>query len=117
MPIKPNVIRAIGYLGSNAGYYQRGNHEMRHGTGNLDFPSIAANTTEDLTITVTGVTTGIDWRCFASPRGGTAMTAGLVWSASVTAADTVTVRMANVTVGAIDPAAVWWGVHCYATNP
>lgn len=67
----------------------------------LDFPSIAANTTADLTITVTGA--GLDDTVLASGFGNVgALTAGLTYSAFVSSANTVTIRLANSTVGAID---------------
>jgi hypothetical protein len=73
-------------------------------TASLDFPSIAASSTAELTVTVTGAASGDT--VYAAPTG--APEAGLVWSAYVSAANTVTVRMANHTAGAIDPAARTW---------
>lgn len=67
----------------------------------LDFPSIAANTSAELTATVTGAKLG----AFAYVAVPTTFNDGLVAMAYVSAAETVTVRVANVTVGAIDPAA------------
>jgi hypothetical protein len=69
-------------------------------TATLDFPSIGSNDTETLTITVTGAVAG-DSVFLGCPAG---LDAGLVFCASVTAADTVTVRMHNSTGGAVDPA-------------
>jgi len=77
----------------------------------LDFPSISANSTAELTRTINGVaTTG--WTVTATPEGGT-IESGLVWSAYVSAANTVTVRVANVTGGAIDPASRVWWINCF----
>ncbi len=69
-------------------------------TASLDFPSISANSSSDLTITVTGATTG------SSVELGlpTAPTAGIIYMGFVSAANTVTVRAFNVTSGAINPA-------------
>ncbi len=78
-------------------------------TASLNFPSIAANTTAELTITVTGAASGDN--VYVAPTG--APEAGLVWSAYVSAANTVTVRMANVTTGAIDPAARTYRADCW----
>ena len=66
----------------------------------LDFPSVAANSTQDLTVSV------ID----ARPGNGVSVTvpdglnAGLIAHAWVSADDVVTVRLTNITGGAIDPA-------------
>jgi len=77
----------------------------------LDFPSISANTTAELTRSITGVTT-TGWVVVASPEGGV-IESGLVWSAYVSAANTVTLRLANVTSGAIDPASCVWRFDCF----
>ena len=69
-------------------------------TATLDFPSIATNDTHTLTITVTGAVAG-DSVFLGVPAG---LEAGLIFCASVTAADTVTVRMHNSSGGSIDPA-------------
>jgi hypothetical protein len=69
-------------------------------TATLDFPSIGSNGTETLTITVTGAVAG-DSVFLGCPAG---LDAGLVFCASVTAADTVTVRMHNSSGGSVDPA-------------
>jgi hypothetical protein len=70
----------------------------------LDFPSIAAQSAEELTITATGAATGDN--CYANPH--TTLEAGLVWSAWVSATDTIRIRVANITSGAIDPASRQW---------
>lgn len=66
----------------------------------LDFPSIAAASQSDLTVTVPGASVGdiVDLGLPAAPA------AGLVFSAFVSAASVVTVRAMNITAGAIDPA-------------
>ena len=69
-------------------------------TATLDFPSIGSNGTETLTITVTGAVAG-DSVFLGVPA---ALDAGLIFCASVTAADTVTVRMHNSSGGSVDPA-------------
>jgi hypothetical protein len=69
-------------------------------TATLDFPSISSNHTETLTITVTGAVAG-DSVFLGVPAG---LDAGLIFCASVTAANTVTVRMHNSSGGSIDPA-------------
>lgn len=66
-----------------------------------DVASIAAQSTASFTVTVTGVTltannvVKVDW------NGGAV--AGLILDGHVTAADTVTVQLHNITAGAIDP--------------
>jgi hypothetical protein len=69
-------------------------------TAALNFPSIAANTTSDLTITVTGAAVG-DSVSLGPPS---APESGITYTAFVSATNTVTVRASNVTTGAIDPA-------------
>ncbi len=73
-------------------------------TATLDFPSLAAQTCSDLTITVTGSVVG-DAVELGPPA---ALATGLSAIGIVTAADTVTVRLCNVTSGAIDPIAATW---------
>jgi hypothetical protein len=80
------------------------------GSATLDYPSIAAGATADLTITVAGAAAGSV--AAASPTG--AIEAGLSWCAWVSAANTVTVRLVNSTTGAIDPASRTWTVRVLA---
>ena len=75
-------------------------------TASLDFPSISAASQADLTITVTGAATG-DEVIMALPA---APTAGLVFNAFVSAANTVTVRASNITGSPINPSAAPFGV-------
>lgn len=64
----------------------------------FDFPNLAAESTADTTTTVSGAATG-DW-VFISPSAS--LTAGLMLTAWVSAANTVNVRLANVSAGSID---------------
>ena len=66
----------------------------------LDFGSISAQTCSTLTITATGAVADNP----IAPSWPAALEAGLVGMMHVTANDTVTVRLCNVTTGAIDPA-------------
>lgn len=75
-------------------------------SASLNFPSISAAGQQDLTITVTGAATG-DEVVMALPA---APTAGLIFNAFVSAANTVTVRASNITASPIDPAAATFGV-------
>lgn len=70
----------------------------------LDFASIAAGATAELTITVTGAATG-DFVILAAPSG---IESGLMFNGYVSAADTVKVRLHNTTGVAIDPASATW---------
>jgi hypothetical protein len=72
----------------------------------LDFASISAASQGNLTITVTGAAVG-DEVILALPA---APTAGLVFNAFVSAADTVTVRASNITGSPIDAASATYGV-------
>ena len=72
----------------------------------LDFPSIAAVSQANLTITVTGAAVG-DEVILSLPA---APAAGLVFNAFVSAANTVTVRATNVTAAAVDAASATYGV-------
>lgn len=68
----------------------------------VDFGAIAAQATADLAFTLFGAQAGrpLSFGCSVAPP------AGIVLMAFCAAADTVTVRAANVTAGAIDPGAV-----------
>jgi len=72
----------------------------------LNFASIAAAAQEDLTITVTGAAAN-DAVILGLP---VAPTAGIVFNAFVSAADTVTVRATNITGSSVDPASATYNV-------
>lgn len=72
----------------------------------LDFASIAANTASELTVTVAGAAVG-DVVAVGAPD---AIEAGLIVSGYVSDVNEVTVRVANVTVGAVDPASADFSV-------
>ncbi|MBT8379797.1 MAG: hypothetical protein KJN64_11240 [Ignavibacteria bacterium] len=76
-------------------------------TASLDFPSIAVNGYSDLTVTVTGAALGDTVSC--APNG--AIEPGLSWNSFVSAANTVTVRVANVQGSSIDPVNRSWKVN------
>lgn len=71
------------------------------GTATLDYGSIAANISIDLTITVNGARANDP--CVAAPPA--APDAEITFTAFVSANDTVTVRAANNSAGAVNPAA------------
>jgi hypothetical protein len=76
-------------------------------TATLDFGSIASQTSEDLTISVTGAAVGdpVNLSLPAAP------TAGISFNAFVSATDTVTVRANNYTGGPIDPVSASYTVQ------
>jgi hypothetical protein len=67
----------------------------------MDYGSIAAGSSVEATVTVTGAAT-TDLAIVNFP---TAMNTGLIWQATVSAANTVSIRVANTTASAIDPTA------------
>lgn len=72
----------------------------------LDFGSIAAGSMAEQTIAMAGAVVGD--AVIVNPNDG--IEAGLIWNAYVSAADTLTVRLTNVTSGAIEPASRTWNV-------
>jgi lysophospholipase L1-like esterase len=77
---------------------------------NLDFPSIAANSQADLTVTIYNAVAGmpVNVTPLSAPE------AGLIPVGFVSANDTVTVRMTNTTGAAIDPASIQYRVTVFA---
>ena len=72
-------------------------------TASLDFGATAANTCDDLTLTVTGAADGDT--CIPAVPNALASVAGTIFSCFISAADTATVRRCNVTTSATaDPA-------------
>jgi hypothetical protein len=69
-------------------------------SASLDFPSIAAQSCSELTITATGAATDNA----VAPSWPAALESGLAGIMFVSAADTVKVRLCNVTASAVDPA-------------
>lgn len=72
----------------------------------LDFPSIDANGVTNLTVSIAGVAAN-DTVIVGPP---TTATAGITFGGYVSASDTVSVRAANPTVNAIDPASATYRV-------
>jgi hypothetical protein len=70
----------------------------------LDFPNILAGTAQTLTITVTGAVIG-DTVALGPPP---TLEAGLVWGGVVSSADTVAIRLTNITAAPINPASATW---------
>lgn len=78
------------------------------GSASLDFPSTAANSEANLTMTVTGAAVG-DVISIGSPAPATFTT----YFAFVSSTDTVTVRFRNSTVSAMDPVAATFKVKIF----
>jgi lysophospholipase L1-like esterase len=78
----------------------------------LDFPSIAANSYQDLTVTVYGAKVGMQ-AILAPPS---TITDGISYAATVTATNTVTVRAINSTGSAVDLAAAFYRVTVLLDN-
>lgn len=76
-----------------------GQRHIRRAAATLDFPSVAAGAAQSLPVNVPGAKTG-EGVAVIPP---VALDAALVVGATVTAANTVTVTLANPTAGAIDP--------------
>lgn len=72
----------------------------------LDFGEIAAGETAELTVGLTGVTFGDMVKAVPA----TAIASGLIWSSYVSANNTVTVRIANITGSPINPDSTSWRV-------
>lgn len=72
------------------------------GSATLDFPNTTGGNTSDLTITVTGAASG-DCVGLGVPNASVA-SANAIFTAWVSAADTVTVRFSNTGAGALNPA-------------
>lgn len=83
------------------------------GTAALDFPSIAAAASADLTIAVAGAAVN-DRVILGLPA---APTAGLIFQVFVSAADTVTVRATNITGLAVDALSATYNVSVLKTGP
>ena len=78
-------------------------------TATLDFGSIAANLAADLTVTVSGARANDP--CVVAPPA--APDAEISFTAFVSANDTVTVRAANNSAGAVDPASALYRVMVF----
>lgn len=75
-------------------------------TQTLDFPNITSGNTSELNVTVAGATVGS--ACSCAPN--TSIELGLQWSCYVSAPNTVTVRVSNVSAIAVNPASKSWKV-------
>lgn len=92
------------YLISSGVCVSRGQLFLRQSL--VDMVPIPPNSTIDKTISFAGVVDGD--RVFATPSNG--LEAGLVWSAYVSSANSITVRVGNITGVQIDPAPRTWRI-------
>jgi len=81
-------------------------------TDSLDFGSTAAGAISTATVTVPGARVG-DAVKLGPPS---TLEAGFLWAGFVTADDTVTIRLAKITTGTVDPAAGNWTVEVSKPN-
>ncbi len=77
------------------------------GTATLDFLVMFAGLHSELPVTVNGATPGSSCNC--SPVGS--IENGLTWSCYVSSANTVTIRLSNISGGIIDPVSKDWVVN------
>ena len=75
-------------------------------SASITWASIAANSTQEQTVTVPGATSGNN--VYVTPASSPG--AGLMWVAYVSSANTVTVRMLNFTAAPVTPATVSWRI-------
>lgn len=73
-------------------------------SASITWSSIAANSTQEQTVTVTGAAAGNN--VYVTPASSPG--AGLMWTAYVSSANTVTVRMLNSTASPVTPTTVSW---------
>lgn len=76
----------------------------------LDFGNIPANDTAEMTTTLTGAVVGD----LVTVTPATAPTSGIMFSGYVSAADTITVRGANVTLSPINPTSITFSIESKA---
>jgi hypothetical protein len=80
----------------------------------INFGTVAVNATEEYAFTIVGIDTSTNWTVVISPEG--AAVAGLMWCGWVSATNTVTVRVANVTTSVIDAGTLNWRATCFKHN-
>ena len=81
-------------------------------TASLDFGSTAQSAISTATVTVPGAQVG-DIVSLGAPS---TIEAGFLWSGFVSAANTVTIRLAKITTGTVDPAVGTWAVTVTRPN-
>jgi hypothetical protein len=81
------------------------------GSATVDVGNITAGTIQTFTITVTGATP--DEGMAVALAAPSAIESGIMWSAFVSAADTVTVRLMAHTTGDVNPASATWSCRVF----
>lgn len=105
------------YAGGGVAMFEAGPSGIKMGAGTpvkglysataaLDFGPIAAGASAELTIAVAGAVAGSGSTVELGPPA--TLETGLQWGGRVSAADTVSVRLVNVTGSPIDPASATW---------
>ena len=79
----------------------------------LNFPSISANSTAELTIIVTGAEIGDQCNVVPTFSDGYSLDSGIMIYSYISAADTVTVRLINVTTSPTDPVSRYFNVFVW----
>jgi hypothetical protein len=103
-------VQRLGYAPVYGGFREK---RVLTKSTTLDFGSIGAGASAELTVAVTGAQIGDV--AYASPN--TTLEANLTWAAYVSSADTVTLRLTNPTASPIDPAnSRSWRVAVYQFN-
>jgi hypothetical protein len=109
-----NIIYFRSFLGANGTSVTQQDstitidRQILSGSATLDFPSTAAQTSSALTITVTGAALG---DCVSLGFGNASITTGQIFTAEVTATNTVTVIFLNASASAADPASAVFNVR------
>lgn len=86
--------------------YSLARHPIHTAVATLNFGLISGGSTAELTVTISGASAG-DIVALGAPSG---IEAGLIWSAYVSALNTVTIRIHNSTGSPVDPASASWKV-------
>ncbi|KAA3621072.1 MAG: hypothetical protein DWP94_11115 [Flavobacterium sp.] len=99
------------YDGTHLYFTSNGNRDILlkklTATATLDFLLMFAGLHSELNVTVNGAATGSSCNC--SPVGS--IENGLTWSCYVSSANTVTIRLSNISGGIIDPVSKDWVVN------
>ncbi|MGI9411566.1 MAG: hypothetical protein ACR2OV_15915 [Hyphomicrobiaceae bacterium] len=102
--VDPNTGEAIKSLAAGGRIV-----DVLHATATIDFGSIAANVAADSDVTITGARANDI--CIVSPPAGP--DAEITFTAFVESANTVTVRAANNSAGAVNPASGTYRIMVY----
>lgn len=107
LDVRLKTARGVGIVGNSA------TSKQLAATATLDFPSIAAQGQQELTVALTGALAG----SLVAVSSPTALPAGVLLTGYCAANDVITVRALNITAGAIDPASMAVTVEARALVP